>query len=341
MRRYEIFPSCVIFAVMKHAIELFSELGRRLERLGEDAASREVIARACGANGWFTPAEVRRAARALATEMLTEERLRGWLAAYPLPVAQVRNVLVIMAGNIPFVGFFDLLCVVAAGHRCLVKPSAKDRVLMEYVVTQLLDIDPGARVVLYDGTQPVDAVIATGSDNANRYFRAQYAGIPALLRGSRQSVAVLSGRETPEQLRGLADDIWAYSGLGCRSVSLLFLPEGYEPKLEMPDVNPKYINNYRQEKALCEMTGTPFVDFGCAVAVEQRAFPAALSRIAYSRYGSTEEVAEWLAGHDDELQCVVTTLLPHSRRADFGRAQSPALTDWPDDRDVLEFLCGL
>lgn len=326
---------------MKHAIELFSELGRRLERFGEDADSREVIARACGANGWFTPAEVRRAARALVTEMLTEERLRGWLAAYPLPVAQVRNVLVIMAGNIPFVGFFDLLCVVAAGDRCLVKPSAKDRVLMEYVVAQLLDIDPGARVVLYDGTQPVDAVIATGSDNANRYFRAQYAGIPALLRGSRQSVAVLSGRETPEQLRGLADDIWAYSGLGCRSVSLLFLPEGYEPKLEMPDVNPKYINNYRQEKALCEMTGTPFVDFGCAVAVEQRAFPAALSRIAYSRYGSTEEVAEWLAEHDDELQCVVTTLLPHSRRVDFGRAQSPALTDWPDDRDVLEFLCGL
>ena len=326
---------------MKHAIELFSELGRRLERFGEDAASREVIARACGANGWFTPAEVRRAARALATEMLTEERLRGWLAAYPLPVAQVRNVLVIMAGNIPFVGFFDLLCVVAAGHRCLVKPSAKDRVLMEYVVTQLLDIDPGARVVLYDGTQPVDAVIATGSDNANRYFRAQYAGIPALLRGSRQSVAVLSGRETPEQLRGLADDIWAYSGLGCRSVSLLFLPEGYEPKLEMPDVNPKYINNYRQEKALCEMTGTPFVDFGCAVAVEQQEFPASLSRIAYSRYGTTEEVAEWLAEHDDELQCVVTTLLPHSRRVDFGRAQSPGLTDWPDDRDVLEFLCGL
>ena len=326
---------------MKHAIELFSELGRRLERFGEDAASREVIARACGANGWFTPAEVRRAARALATEMLTEERLREWLAAYPLPVARERNVLVIMAGNIPLVGFFDLLCVVAAGHRCLVKPSAKDRVLMEYVVTQLLDIDPGARVVLYDGTQPVDAVIATGSDNANRYFRAQYAGIPALLRGSRQSVAVLSGRETPEQLRGLADDIWAYSGLGCRSVSLLFLPEGYEPKLEMPDVNPKYINNYRQEKALCEMTGTPFVDFGCAVAVEQQEFPASLSRIAYSRYGTTEEVAEWLAEHDDELQCVVTTLLPHSRRADFGRAQSPALTDWPDDRDVLEFLCGL
>ena len=327
MRRYEIFPSCVIFAVMKHAIELFSELGRRLERLGEDAATRAVIARACKANDWFTPSEVRRAARALATEMLTEERLREWLAAYPLPVARERNVLVIMAGNIPLVGFFDLLCVVAAGDRCLVKPSAKDRVLMEYVVAQLRDIDPEAQVVLYDGTQPVDAVIATGSDNANRYFRAQYAGIPALLRGSRQSVAVLSGCETPEQLRGLADDIWAYSGLGCRSVSLLFLPEGYD--------------NYRQEKALCEMSGTPYVDFGRAVAVEQREFPAALSRIAFVRYKTPEEVTAWLTQHDNELQCVVTTLLPHSRRVDFGRAQSPSLTDWPDDRDVLEFLCGL
>lgn len=341
MRRYEIFPSCVIFAVMKHAIELFSELGRRLERLGEDAASRKVIARACEANGWFTPLEVCRAARALATEILTEERLRGWLAAYPLPVAQARNVLVIMAGNIPLVGFFDLLCVVAAGHRCLVKPSAKDRVLMEHIVAQLRDIDPEARVVLYDGTQPVDAVIATGSDNANRYFRAQYAGIPALLRGSRQSVAVLSGRETPEQLRGLADDIWAYSGLGCRNVSLLFLPEGYTPQLHTPPMHPGYRNNCRQARALLTMQGREFLDWGDSVAVEQEEFPPMLSQVACAHYRSTDEVAAWLARHDERIQCVVTECLPHSRRVAFGQAQSPALTDYPDDRDVMAWLAGL
>ena len=192
-----------------------------------------------------------------------------------------------------------------------------------------------------DGSSPVDAVIATGSDNANRYFRTQYAGIPALLRGSRQSVAVLSGRETEAQLEGLADDIWAYSGLGCRSVSLLFVPEGYDLRLRMPAVNEKYRNNYRQQKALLTMTGRPFRDLGSAVAVEERAFPAALSRIACSRYKTLGEVEAWLAQHDAELQCVVSECVSHGRRTGFGRAQFPALTDYPDDRDVIAFLAAL
>ena len=174
----------------------------------------------------------------------------GVAGALPVPVAEPRRVLVVMAGNIPLVGFFDMLCVLAAGHRCLVKPSAKDTVLMEYVIGLLRGIDPQVPVEFYDGSTSPDAVIATGSDNANRYFRAQYAGIPALLRGNRQSVAVLGGRETPAQLTALADDIWAYSGLGCRSVSLLFLPEGYDLQLRMPEVNVKYRNSYRQQKAL-------------------------------------------------------------------------------------------
>ncbi len=247
---------------MKSAIELFSALGRRLADFGGDVPTQEVAERACRANGWFTPADVRRAVAAIADGMLRRDRLETWLAPYPVPVAVPRRVLVVMAGNIPLVGFFDLLCVLAAGHRCLVKPSAKDRVLTEYVVGMLRELDPEVPVGFYDGLSPVDAVIATGSDNANRYFRTQYAGIPALLRGSRQSVAVLSGRETEAQLEGLADDIWAYSGLGCRSVSLLFVPEGYDLRLRMPAVNEKYRNNYRQQKALLTMTGRPFRDLG-------------------------------------------------------------------------------
>ena len=326
---------------MKSAIELFSALGRRLADFCGDVPTQEVAERACRANGWFTPADVRRAVAAIADDMLRRDRLETWLAPYPVPVAVPRRVLVVMAGNIPLVGFFDLLCVLAAGHRCLVKPSAKDRVLMEYVVEQLRAIDPSVAVAFYEEGMAVDAVIATGSDNANRYFRSHYAGIPSLLRGSRQSVAVLSGSETPEQWAALSDDIWAYSGLGCRNVSLLFLSKGVEPALEMPRVNGKYRNNYIQQKALLEMQGTPFVDLGAAVLVEQRAFPNALSRIACTHYDSLEEVAAWLADHDDELQCVVTECLPHSRRAAFGQAQSPSLTDYPDDRDVMAWLATL
>lgn len=327
---------------MKNAIDLFSELGVRLRGFGGDDVTRAVMNAACRANGWFTPAEVRRAVGAIARDMLNREKLETWLADYPaVPVVAPRRVLVVMAGNIPLVGFFDLLCTVVSGHRCLIKPSAKDSVLMEYIVALLRDIDDSAPVEFYDGASPVDAVIATGSDNANRYFRARYAGIPSLLRGSRQSAAVLSGDETPEQLAGLADDIWAYSGLGCRSVSLLFLPEGYEPTLQMPPVNDKYKNNYLQVRALLAMQGHPFLDLGAAVAVEQRAFPTALSQISYTHYKTPDEVAGWLAVHDDELQCVVTECLPHSRRAAFGCAQSPALTDYPDNRDVIAWLTAL
>lgn len=327
---------------VKNVIDLFSRLGVNLRGFGDDDATRAVADAACRANGWFTAAEIRRAVRAIARDMLSRDKLETWLAAYPaVPVAVPRRVLVVMAGNIPLVGFFDLLCTVVAGHRCLLKPSAKDAVLTEYIVGLLRSIDASVPVEFYDGTSPVDAVIATGSDNANRYFRARYAGIPSLLRGSRQSAAVLSGNETPEQLAGLADDIWAYSGLGCRSVSLLFLPEGYEPILQMPSVNGKYINNYRQIRALLAMQGCPFRDLGAAVAVEQRAFPMSLSQISYTHYRTPDEVAGWLAMHDDELQCVVTECLPHSRRAAFGCAQSPALTDYPDDRDVIAWLAAL
>lgn len=326
---------------MKNAVALFSELGRRLHGFGDDALTRSVAERACRANSWFTPADIRRAVAAIAGSMLRGDLLSSWLSRYPVPVAAPRRVLVIMAGNIPLVGFFDLLCVVAAGHRCLIKPSAKDSVLMEYVVGLLRAIDPAVAVEFYDGASSVDAVIATGSDNANRYFRAQYAGIPALLRGSRQSVAVLSGRETAAQLAGLADDIWAYSGLGCRSVSLLFLPAGYELRLNMPQVNEKLRNNYLQQKALLAMGGHPFRDLGAAVAVCERAFPAALSRIAYTYYETTAEVEAWLAAHDAGLQCVVTECVAHSRRTAFGCAQSPDLTDYPDEKDVIAFLAAL
>lgn len=324
---------------MKNAIDLFSELGHRLNAFGNDPRSQRAIGEACALNAWFSPDEIRRAVHALAGEMLQREKLAAWIARYPaLPSAAPRRVLVVMAGNIPLVGFFDLLCTLISGHTCLVKPSAKDTVLMEYVIGLLHEIDPDVPVETYDGAAPVDAVIATGSNNAVRYFQSRYAGIPALLRGSRQSVAVLAGNETPEQIAGLSDDIWAYSGLGCRNVSLIFMPEGYEPKLKVTAVNNKYRNNYIQQLALMTLQRREFVDLRGALLVEQREFPNALSCIACARYRSIEEVTEWLKARDSELQCVVSECVSHSRRVGFGCSQSPALTDYPDDRDVLEWM---
>lgn len=273
--------------------------------------------------------------------MLRRDRLETWLGAYAVPVRTPSRVLVVMAGNIPLVGFFDLLCVVASGHCCIVKPSAKDRVLIEYVVGLLRQIEPCVAIEFCDELVAADAVIATGGDNANRYFRSRYADVPSLLRGSRRSAAVLSGGETPEQLTGLADDIWAYSGLGCRNVSLVFIPENYDLRLTPPDMNSKYRNNYRQTRAVVAMTDRPFIDLGVSVLVGQHDFPAALSAVSVARYRHLEQVEAWLAEHDAELQCVASECLSHSRRVDFGRAQLPSLTDYPDARDVMAFLVSL
>lgn len=327
-----------IFVPMKSPINLFSELGNRLSLFGEDTVSRSIIVRAQEANVWFTPAAIRRAVAALCSEMLRRDHLEAWLGAYDLTATQPRRVLIVMAGSIPLVGFFDLLCVICAGHHCVVKPSGKDLVLLEYIVNLLREIEPYVPISFYDGHEPVDAVIATGSDNATRYFKARFSDIPLLLRGSRQSVAVLSGRESELQLRGLTDDVFAYSGLGCRNVSLIFIPRGHTLRLTPPTMNAKYYNNYLQTKALMAMQGISFFDLGTAVLTEQWAFPTALSHINYAFYDTPEEVSAWLTEHDDELQCVVTEHLAHSRRVDFGRAQSPTLTDYPDDRDVMDFL---
>lgn len=327
---------------MNPTVDSFVQLGRQLANFGSDAASRTVIQDAQRVNGWFEATDIRRAIEAIRTQMLDPERLHQWLADYPtLPVRAAKNVLVITAGNIPLVGFFDLLCVLASGHRCLLKPAAKDTPLTDYILTLLREIKPNTPIEIYDDNQTPDAVIATGSDNTNRYFRSHYAGIPSLLRGSRQSVAVLDGTERHEQLTALSNDIFAYSGLGCRNVSLVFLPQGSTLRLTPPAMSPKYRNNYRQTRALLTMAETPFIDLGEAVAVEERVFPHALSRINYSDYSDSAEVAAWLAEHDRELQCVVTESLLHPRSVSFGAAQSPTLTDYPDAADVLKFLAQI
>ena len=327
--------------MIESVAEIFVRLGGRLSRLTE---ADDVVVRACAANGWFMPAEVVRALHAVADDMLGRQMLMQWMRRYPqLPAGTQRNVLVVMAGNIPAVGFFDLLCVVMSGCRCLVKPSSKDRVLMEYIVSQLLDICPQLPLEMYDN-QRVDAVIATGSDNACRYFRAMYGGIPSLLRGSRSSVAVLSEADccSGTAAAALADDIFAYSGLGCRNVSLVFVPRGCRLPLAEPAVlNPKYMNNYRRERAVAAMRGEEFVDTGFAVVTPGYEFPPELSRITCAEYDSTSQVTDWLDRHDDEIQCVVTDWLDHPRRAGLGRAQHPSLTDYPDGRDVMAFLASI
>lgn len=322
--------------------DILVRLGEELAWFDRTADSKRAIAYACINNSWFSHSDIVRAVKAISTQMLDRAKLEEWLAAYPaLPVAEPRNIGVIMAGNIPLVGFFDLLCVLAAGHACYYKPSSKDAVLIEYVVSLLRGIWPEVPAYIFIG-QPLDAVIATGGDNAVRQFRSTYGSLPSIFRGNRASAAVLDGGETREELRGLAEDIFSYSGLGCRSVSHLLLPD--ECDIEdladalgrHPFPGNKYLNNFRQRSAVLRMQEVPFTDGIFFLLREDDAFPAAISEITYTRYRTPEEAKGWLDAHRHEIQCVVGC-----GHIPFGSSQSPALTDYPDGVDTMLFLSSL
>ena len=318
---------------MKHIVDIFSALGERLTHFGGDDASNRVIDEAIAANGWFTRADILRAVEAIRTEMLDREKLAAWLSHYTKAV-ELKRVAVIMAGNIPLVGFFDLLCVVAAGHECHVKPSSKDSVLMRYVVEQLRDIEPSIAIYDYSADATYDMAIATGGDDANAYFREHFAGTRTLLRGSRHSVAVLNGNESAEELQALHNDITAYSGLGCRSVSMLFVPRGYVPDFKRGEaVNAKLRRNIQAMCATLTIEGAEFWDAGAFIMRRGEDFAQSLAVVTLREYLDIGEVSEWIEENKEHIQCVVS----HSD-IPFGRAQYPALTDYADGVDTMRFL---
>ena len=334
-----------IFVLVKSTIQIFSELGARLAGFGSDEVSRSVLARAVAENEWFSVSDIRYAIEAVRREMLDAERVERWLSRYPLAGnSDSKRVAVIMAGNIPLVGFFDLMCVLSSGHVPFVKSSSKDSVLEEYVEQLLRDIEPALRIEKYVEGADYDAVIATGGDSANLYFRTAFAGVPRLLRGSRHSVAVLSGKESKKQIARLADDIFIHSGLGCRNVSLVFVPKGYKLTLPTRKMCRAYHNNYLQCRALLTMQGVDFIDLGEAVMLKpvQTEFPRFLSQINVVEYADLDDVKQWLAANDEALQCVVSDILGlHSRCVEIGQAQSPTLFDYADERDTMQFLAEI
>ena len=318
---------------MKHIVDIFSALGERLTRFGSDDASNRVIDEAIAANGWFTRTDILRAVEAIRSEMLDRDKLMAWLSHY-MKAVEPKRVAVIMAGNIPLVGFFDLLCVVAAGHECHVKPSSKDSVLMRYVVEQLRDIEPNIAIYDYSADATYDMAIATGGDDANAYFREHFAGTRTLLRGSRHSVAVLNGNESAEELQALYNDITAYSGLGCRSVSMLFVPRGHVPDFKRGEAeNAKLRRNIQAMRATLTIEGAEFWDAGAFIMRRGEDFAQSLAVVTLREYSDIEEVKKWIEENAEHIQCVVSrTDIP------FGRAQYPALTDYADGVDTMRFL---
>lgn len=329
---------------MLHHIDLFTELGRRLASFGEEDATRHIIESATQENPWFTHQDIVRAVTAIRTEMLARPKLEAWLSSYT-PASTPKRVAVIMAGNLPLVGFFDLMCVLLSGHECHYKPSSKDSILMNYIVEELRAIEPQIALYAFDPAAEYDMLIATGGDSAVHHFDTHYASTRRLLRGSRHSIAVLSGTETSEELEALTEDITAYSGLGCRSVSLLFVPRGYTPQLHCSAPRcPKLLRNLRSERALRTMTHAEFVDCQGFILAPGNDFSTSLAVVHTAEYETLNDVREWLTDNGEHIQCVVSHIaslnsaLPFGRVIPFGRAQYPTLDDWADGIDTLAWL---
>lgn len=318
-------------------IDTFVRLGEELRTIGSTAEGEALVARAMEDNAWFTREDIVRAVEAICEDMLDGGRLRQWLEHYPMAVTP-RRVAVIMAGNIPLVGFFDLLCVVLSGHECHLKPSSKDRVLMEHVMERLKAIAPDIAIYAYDNTAHYDMAIATGGDDANRYFREHFATTRALLRGSRHSIAILDGTESEDELRGLIADITVYSGLGCRSVSKIFIPRDMALRLpHTAPANPKMTSGLLSIRALYAMQGVAHDDFGAFITKRGEAFPTRLGIVTVSEYDNLADVEEWIAIHRDTLQCI-TTHVDIEGAVPLGMAQRPTLTDYADGIDTMLWL---
>ncbi|MCD8186092.1 MAG: acyl-CoA reductase [Rikenellaceae bacterium] len=328
----------------------FIRLGRMIDSILPErpAVFDELVRLARSENPWFTADSIRLSLQAMSQKMLDREKLESWLERYPRPAHfEPRNVGIVMAGNIPLVGFLDLLCVCISGHRAYVKTSSKDTALMKRAIAALATADRSLTLLPLTEDSPLDAVIATGSDNTNRYFKRKYGSMPGLLRKNRTSIAVLGGEESPEELRGLTQDVFDYFGMGCRSVSRFFLPENYKigellHRLQERNVtHPNYRNAYRHQKAMLHMQSTDFLDGGFFTLREHSGFSEALPDLVFSRYRDPAEVEQWIEAHEDSIQCVVTRTIPHPRAVAFGMAQQPELWDYPDGKDVMAFLYSL
>lgn len=331
---------------LEERILALTALGSRIKVKLIEGSMSGTIDSACEANHWFTKDSVAYALNSICTEMLDEAKLREWAESYNIPDNHpAKNIGVIMAGNIPLVGFFDLLCVLITGNTALIKPSSKDSVLIDFMAGRLSNC--GFEIMPFDTTEGLNAVIATGGDQANLHFKSSFANIPSVLRADRTSVAILDGKENEEELKKLWYDIFMYFGLGCRNVSRIFIPESYDLGYlanilsERVITHPSYLNEYRQNRALLTMQEKDFIDGGFFTLTEDGSGTAKLSNILVTRYTGTNEVDRWLEDNEPSIQCVVSSDGGHLRGVRFGRSQRPSLSDYPDGVDIIRFLLSL
>jgi len=329
---------------LQNRIQLSDRLQQYL--LSDPEEWQVVKKRATVQNGWFTPEFINLAVKNITEAFLQKEKLEEWAAHYHLDDnISGRNVGIVMAGNIPLVGFHDFLAVFISGHRQTIKLSSKDDILLKHLAEKMAAWEPSVttRVAFADMLKGCDAYIATGSNNSARYFEQYFSKYPHIIRRNRTSAAVLSGNETEEELAALADDIHQYFGLGCRNVTRLLVPEGYDfiPLLRAFDRykyfsdHHKYKNNYDYQLSILLLNNVYYMTNGTTLLVESDDNFSAISRVNYSFYKDAGEAIRELK-NNEEIQCLTgSDVIP------LGSAQRPGLMDYADGVDTMQFLLSL
>ena len=343
-------------------LQTFIALGDFLRSADAQPELTEIAQRAYYKNNWFTLDNSLTALRAIADEFLTSSKLTAWANQYPAEPKDIHTVGVVMAGNIPAVGFHDLLCVVMSGHKLLAKLSTQDFVLIHYLIQKLKEINPtfDSWIEEADRLNRADAYIATGSNNTARYFEYYFGKKPSIIRKNRTSVGVLMGEESEDEFLKLGHDISDYYGLGCRNVSTLLVPEGrngapydftpllrtLEPQAKTYLNNHKYQNNYDYNKSIYLINAIPHFDNGYLLLTENDGLVSPISVVYYQTYQTLDDATTWLNATAERTQVVASAQGWLSRNiaspsVPFGLTQRPGLSDYADGVDTMAFLTNL
>jgi len=334
-------------------IQLISDIGEFLKNYLDEnydnnndnklVEFKDVIIKAQSKNPWFTDANIK-VNLTYWSKKLTKHNLNKWLSKYNLNNTSIINIAIIMAGNIPLVGFHDFICVFLSGHNSIIKLSNSDNCIIPFL-TDLMKL-PSERIVYSDSfLKDYDGVIATGSDNTSRYFDYYFKNKRSIIRKNRNSIAILNGEESDDDLKSLSQDIFTYFGLGCRNVSKLYVPKNYNFDLFFNSIfcykelinNHKYANNYDYNKAIYLMSEYKFLDNGFFIVKEGNEMHSPISTINFEYYDNVSILKEKIYLEDDNIQCIVSNI-EFKGKVNFGETQNPSLNQYADNIDVMRFL---
>ena len=334
--------------VKEERIAAFIRLRQNLEQLSLGELT-SLVQEASNRNPWFDKSNIEQAINGIC-RLMDKETLTSWVNKYTQPT-DTKNIGLVMAGNIPLVGFHDFLSVIMSGHKAIVKLSSQDEILPKFIFNQLAQIDSriGEYIEIVDKLSEIDAVIATGSDNSASYFKKYFSSVPNIIRSNRVSIAILDGNESKEDLALLGRDIFSYFGLGCRNVAKIFIPEGYElvKLIESMDTNKgiidhyKYFNNYEYNKAIYLVNKTEHLDSGFVLLRNTSDLVSPLAVVYYEEYPNDELLRKTISQNTSKIQCIVGIKDISLPLVPFGEAQFPKIDDYADGVDTMDFLTNL